>query len=187
MLASTDLHPQDGNTTDGKPSGLQGDPVATTAAKALAVRKPGSFVVRAYLQLPSLKKAPPEVKKPSYKDESSDPPKSNKRSGRLSLFRSGQDSSAGAGTGDTRSPAKTVIAKGTVVQTFMGLATVRNVRSESGMSEVRVRVRTVCCFSRAGTNGRQVAGVPMNSVYDANCCKRPDSIYIYIISSSTGG
>lgn len=35
--------------------------VAAAAAKVLTANNPGSMAVRAYLQLPSLKKAPPEV------------------------------------------------------------------------------------------------------------------------------
>lgn len=51
--------------------------VAATGAKVLAATKPGSMAVRAYLQLPSLKKAPPEVgttistKKPNKRDNTS--------------------------------------------------------------------------------------------------------------------
>lgn len=42
-------------------TGHQEESVAAAAAKALAAKMPGSMAVRAYLQLPSLKKAPPEV------------------------------------------------------------------------------------------------------------------------------
>lgn len=67
-----------------------------------------------------------------YYKEDDDEGKSKRLSKRLSLFRSGDD-----GT-DSRGPsAPRTVARGVVVQTFMGLATVRNVRSDSGMCEVR--------------------------------------------------
>ena len=75
------------------------------------------------------------MKKVNYKDES-DEPKSVRLSSRLSIFRGGQD----AGSSGTRSPAKALIRKGMVVQTFMGPATVKNVRSEDGMSEVSLSI-----------------------------------------------
>lgn len=42
-------------------AGQQEGSVAAAAAKVLTAKMPGSMAVRAYLQLPSLKKAPPEV------------------------------------------------------------------------------------------------------------------------------
>lgn len=46
------------------PAALTGhdeETVAADAAKVLTAKMPGSMAVRAYLQLPSLRKAPPEV------------------------------------------------------------------------------------------------------------------------------
>lgn len=43
--------------------------VAAAAAKVLTAKMPGSMAVRAYLQLPSLKKAPPEVRRGDVIDD----------------------------------------------------------------------------------------------------------------------
>lgn len=136
-LFSYGLHLRDGISTNGKPSSELEKEIAPDA-RTRAANTPGRFAV-AYLQLASLKKAPLVPKKPIYsREESTDAPKSSKRSGRLSLFRSSHDSSSS-------SAGAAAIAKGTVVHTFMGLATVRKVRSQDGMCEVRVCVCVHAC------------------------------------------
>lgn len=78
-----------------------------------------------------------------YKDENEDGSSKSKRlSSRLSIFRSGDESSSGAGAagvagaGAGASARPRAVAKGSVVLTSMGLATVRAVRSEDAMCEV---------------------------------------------------
>ncbi|CAM9981766.1 unnamed protein product [Scytosiphon promiscuus] len=108
-------------------AGRQEESVAADAAKVLAARMPGSMAVRAYLQLPSLRKAPPEVKKANYKDDASDDAKPGRLSTRLSIFSRQQQDAGSAGGGAWSSTKPAVIAKGVEVRTFLGPATVRNV------------------------------------------------------------
>lgn len=72
------------------------------------------------------------MKKPAHKDEA-DEPKSGRLSTRLSIFSRQQDAGS---AGSSRSTAKGAITRGAMVQTFLGPAIVRHVRTEDGMCEV---------------------------------------------------
>lgn len=84
--------------------------------------------------LPPTTAEPVKPKKVYYKEDDDESGSKSKRlSKRLSLFRSGDD-----GTDNRSTPTPRVVARGVVVQTFMGLAQVRNVRLDTGMCEVSV-------------------------------------------------